>query len=64
MEPTRTLSDMAPRHGRSPFRLTHCMTEGQMTPPSSPTVFPSRRRSPVAAVEAPLAITIGEIEEQ
>lgn len=36
---------MSPYRSRSPFRLTHCMTEGQMTPPSSPT-FPPLRNGP------------------
>ena len=38
MDPLLTLSttlEMAPLV-RSPFRLTHCMNEGQITPPSSP----------------------------
>ena len=33
-------SEMSPLAARSPFRLAHCMNEGQMTPPTSPSLPP------------------------
>lgn len=46
-EPTGALinAEMAPLQVRSPFRLTHCMNEGQMTPPASP-ALPQARHGP------------------
>ncbi|KAK5046648.1 hypothetical protein LTR84_007409 [Exophiala bonariae] len=38
-------TEMAPLQGLSPFRLTHCMNEGQMTPPASPSL-PQARHGP------------------
>lgn len=35
-------TEMAPVQGRSPFRLSHCMSEDQMTPPASPSLPPAR----------------------
>lgn len=35
-------TEMAPLPGLSPFRLSHCMSEGQMTPPASPFLPPAR----------------------
>ena len=44
MEQSGALGEMASHQGWPPFRLTHCMTEGQITPPSSPTLLPARNR--------------------
>lgn len=46
-DPTASLinAEMASLQVRQPFRLTHCMNEGQMTPPASP-ALPQARHGP------------------